>query len=97
MLINTVPHPLPASAPAFIRSLRDAFDERLMELHGKVLLTLRDGPATGPEDPVYVPFLYHGLEVTAVYHRPEERFTQLIAREAGDDPGRPWFSISLFL
>ncbi len=95
------PTTLPDDAPPLIRELRDAFDARIMDL----LAVAREQassavPLHGHDaSPMHhIDFPYGVLQVTAIYDAAQDRFTQLVAREANEaHHERPGFTISLFL
>jgi hypothetical protein len=88
---------LHADAPEIVRALRTLFDERLLDLH-TVARSEHAVQANGNSPTVHVDFPAGPLQVTAVYHAEEDRFTQLIARAADEAHyERPSFTISLFL
>jgi hypothetical protein len=97
MLSTFSPSPLPADAPAIVHELRKAFDQRMPELYA----VARDRSTVTPNgnSPMYhVDMPFGALQVTAVYDREQDRFTQLIARAAEEaHHARPSFTISLFL
>jgi hypothetical protein len=98
MISNTAPNLLPASAPAVLHRLREVYDDRLMDLYRKATAMLVDEPPPYADRTVHVPFTHDGLQVIAVYHAGEQRFTQLIARDALEvDLERPSYTLSLFL
>ncbi|MEO8068323.1 MAG: hypothetical protein ABI599_11575 [Flavobacteriales bacterium] len=98
MISNPFPEPLPLSAPAVLFELRDAFDARLTELQHQVDAKLCEEPARSVDHTMHVSFVHDGLHVTAVYHCGQERFTQLVARDAdGIDEERPGYTLSMFL
>jgi hypothetical protein len=88
---------LHADAPSIVKALRTLFDERLLDLHA-VARAEHAVQDKGASPTVHVDFPAGPLQVTAVYHAEEDRFTQLIARAADEAHyERPSFTISLFL
>ena len=74
------PEQLPATAPWLLHSLRTVFDARQSSLLEEAKLACeRDSQAR-----VHVKFMHRCLEVTAIYDRITERFTQLRACDAGE-------------
>jgi len=98
---NYTTQALTANAPSLIHELRNAFDARLMELHA---VARERAPSANPEpghdaSPRYhIDFLHGALQVTAIYDASQDRFTQLVARQASEaHHERPSFTVSLFL
>ena len=98
MIGTTTPWKLPEGAPPIVHELRRAFDARMMQLWREAVIKEPAAPVDGLERTVHVHFLHGFLHVTAVFNCMSEQFTQLIARDAGEDgKERPTFTISLFL
>jgi hypothetical protein len=97
MITAHTPQPTHAEAPAIVKRLRKLFDERMLDLYA-VASVQRPVLENGTSPMVHVDFPADALQVTAVYHTVEDRFTQLIARAADEaHHERPSFTISLFL
>ncbi len=88
------PAELPATAPWLLHSLRTVFDARRNNLLEEARLAcVRDS-----QDRVQVKFMHRCLEVTAVYDRNTERFTELRACDAGEgDWEEPSYCITMSL
>lgn len=97
---NTLRH-IPADAPAIIRELRNAFDERMLEFNAVALEKAANSRLHQGHDNsemIHIDLPHGPLQLTAIYHAAEDRFTQLIARMADEaHHERPSFTISLFL
>jgi hypothetical protein len=101
MISTNTPRSLPTDAPAIIRELRDAFDQRLTNLHAvaqEKAPTARPGQGHDGTAMYHIDFPLGVLQVTAIYDSAQDRFTQLVARMAEEaHHERPSFTISLFL
>lgn len=88
------PTPLPATAPWLLHSLRTVFDSKQ-----HVLLAEARGICTRMQgDEAKVIFLHRCMEVTALYHRPSDRFIELRACDIGETGWQqPSYSITMQL
>ena len=97
MLSNYLPIPDIHDAPPIVQRLRQAFDEKLEELHAMALQV--QSRHRHPETTmIHIPFAFEQLDVEAMYDTEQELFTQLVARPLSDNAnGLRTYTISLFL
>jgi hypothetical protein len=97
MISNYLPLPDMDKAPAIVRELREAFDERLELLHAEAQHLLA-GMENMPTRMVHVPFAFQDYEAEAMYDLTQDLFTQVVVRPLAElENARPSFTVSLFL
>lgn len=97
MIANYLPAPDLEHAPAIIRQLRAAFDQRLEHLHAEAQRQ-QERSRQGATKMLHVRFELDGLDVEAMYDMEQDLFTQLVARPSfARGQERPPWTVSLFL